>query len=107
MTTMQATIPGVMFHGAEVEVGAAFEVETDDDRADIEVMFQRGGVVVVNSAPEGPHHRRGTRTPPMTTETGPNPTAKPEPDKAEERSHRAPGARPEGYGRRDMKPSDK
>jgi hypothetical protein len=107
MTTFQATIPGVIYHGAELEPGAEIVVETLDDMAEIEAMFQRGALVVVNPEHEGAHHR-GRRTPPMTTETGPNPATPPaKPAEGEERPHRTPGARPEGYGRRDMKPTGK
>jgi hypothetical protein len=86
------------YRGKEVEPDAEIEAESDEDFAELELMMQRGGVTVISSG--------GGRTPPMKTETGPNPPEKKPAEDKPAHPQRHPGARPEGYGRRDMKPGD-
>jgi hypothetical protein len=97
MTRFRAVLP-FSYRGKEVEPEAEIEAESDADFAELELMMQRGGVTVISSG------TNPGRTAPMKTETGPNP---PEKKPAEEHPQRRPGTRPDGYGRRDMKPGGK
>lgn len=91
-----AVIP-VAYHGAEIAAGAQLALDSPEDFAEMEPMIQLGAI---RRAPGMPAERP---TVPMKTT---DPPATPEQAAEDKPARRQPGTRPEGYGRRDLKPTE-